>query len=157
MSRLDIFLISADWESHCSKVIQRCLSRPISDHFPILLDSDDVRTGLAPFHFELMWLKFDGFKEILKGWCQNLQFHGSFSFILTAKLKALKGILKTWNREVFGRVEANKKEALRMVIFWDDLKKERGLGLEEVEERAKARDDFSWRGPPGTRNPERLG
>ena len=89
-----------------------------------------------------MWLKFDGFKEILKGWWQNLQFHGSFSFILTAKLKALKGILKTWNREVFGRVEANKKEALRMVIFWDDLKKERGLGLEEVEERAKARDDF---------------
>ena len=127
MSRLDRFLVSADWESHCSKVIQRCLSRPISDHFPILLDSDGVRTGPSLFRFKLTWLKFDGFKEILKGWWQNLQFHRSFSFILTAKLKALKGILKTLNREVFGRVEASKKEALRRVTFWDDLEKERSL------------------------------
>ena len=57
----------------------------------------------------------------------------------------MKGILKTWNREVFGKVETNKKDALRRVTFWDDLEKERGLGLEEVEERAKAKDDFkSW-------------
>ena len=28
------------------------------------------------------------------------------------------------------------------MTFWDDLEKERGLGLEEVEECAKARDDF---------------
>ena len=97
MSRLDRFLVSTDWESHCSKVIQRCLSRSVFDHFPILLDSDGVRTGPVPFHFELMWSKFEGFKEILKGWWQDLQFHGSFSFTLTTKLKALKGILKTWN------------------------------------------------------------
>ena len=92
-----------------------------------------------------MWLKFEGFKEIVKGWWQNLQFYGSFSFILTAKLKALKGILKAWNREVFGKFETNKKDALHRVTFWDDLEKERGLGLEEFEDRAKAKDDFkSW-------------
>ena len=92
-----------------------------------------------------MWLKFEGFKEILKGWWQNLQFHGSFSFILTAKLKARKSILKAWNREVFGNVETNKKDTLRKVTFWDDLKKERGLGLEEIEDCAKSKDDFkSW-------------
>ena len=129
-------------ESHCNKVIQICLSRLVSDHFPILLDSDGVRTSPSSFRFELMWLKFEGFKEILKGWWQNLQFHGSFSFILTTNLKALKGILKTWNREVFGRVEANKKDSLCKVTFWDGIEKERELGLEEVEERAKAIDDF---------------
>ena len=123
-------------------MIQRCLSRPVSDHFPILLGSNGVRTGPSPFRFELMWLKFQGFKEILKGWWQNLQFHESFSFFLTAKLKAQKGILKTWNREVFSRVKANQKDALRKVTFWNDLEKERGLGLKEAEERAKARDDF---------------
>ena len=47
-----------------------------------------------------MWLKYEGFKEILKGWWQSLVFHGSFSFILVAKLKGLKGILKVWNRKV---------------------------------------------------------
>ena len=92
-----------------------------------------------------MWLKYKGFKEILKGWWQNLQFHGSFSFILSAKLKVLKGILKSWNKEVFGKVETNKKDALRRMSFWDELEKESGLGLKEVEERDKARDDFkSW-------------
>ena len=145
MSRLDRFLVTVDWESHCNKVIQSCLPRPVSDHFPILLDSDGVRMGPSPFRFELMWLKYEGFKEILKGWWQNLHFYGSFSFILFVKLKALKGILKAWNRDVFGKVETNKEDALRRVSFWDDRKKERGLVLEEVEERAKARADFkSW-------------
>ena len=84
-------------------------------------------------------------KEILKGWWQYLQFYGSFSFILSAKLKALKDILKAWNKEVFGKVETNQEDALRRVTFRDDLEKERGLDLKEVEERAKARVDFkSW-------------
>ena len=72
-------------------------------------------------------------------------FHGSFSFILAAKLKALKGILKAWNKEVFSRVESKKLEALRRVSYWDNLEKERELGLEKHEERTKAKDDFkSW-------------
>ena len=142
MSRLDRFLVSSDWECQYRKVVQKCLPRPISDHFPILLDSDGVRTGPSPFRFELMWLKFRGFKEILKGWWQNLKFHGSFSYILAAKLKALKGILKSWNMEVFGRVEVKKKEALQRVSFWDGLEKQRELILEEREERIRAKEEF---------------
>ena len=65
-----------------------------------------------------------------------------YSFILSAKLKALKGVLKTWNREVFGRVETNKKDALRRVAFWDDLEKERDLKVEEAEDRVIAKADF---------------
>ena len=69
----------------------------------------------------------------------------SFSYILAAKLKALKGILKSWNMEVFGRVEVKKMEALRRVWFWDDLEKKRVLVLEEREERNKAKEEFkSW-------------
>ena len=60
-------------------------------------------------------------------------------------MKTLKGILKVWNKEVFGRVESNTLEALRRVSYWDDLEKERELGLEELEGRTKAKDDFkSW-------------
>ena len=98
-------------------MIQRCLPRPISDHFSILLDSDGVRMGPSPFRFELMWLKYEGFKEILKGWLQDLHFYDSFSFILSTKLKVLKGILKAWNRDVFGKVETNKEDVLRRVSF----------------------------------------
>ena len=142
MSRLNRFLVSPYWESQCNKVIQRRLPRPVSDHFPIMLDIKGVKSGPAPFRFELMWLKYEGFKEILKGWWQDLQYHGSFSFIISSKLKALKGLLKNWNREVFGKVEFQKKDALRRASYWDELEKERALSLEEVEERVKAKDDF---------------
>ena len=142
---MDRFLVSSDWESRFSKAAQRSLPRPISDHFPILLDSDGVRSGPSPFRFELMWLKFKGFRELLKGWWQNLKFHGSFSYVPAAKLKALKGILKSWNMEVFGKVEVKKKEVLQRVSSWDDLEKQRELVLEEREERTMAKEEYkSW-------------
>ena len=59
-----------------------------------------------------------------------------------AKLKALKGVLKNWNRDVFGNVETNKKDALRRVSYWDDLEKERELKPEEAEGRVNVRVDF---------------
>ena len=58
------------------------------------------------------------------------------------QLKALKGILKSWNMEVFGRVEVKKKEALQRVSFWDDLEKQRELVLEEREERIMAKEEL---------------
>ena len=89
-----------------------------------------------------MWLKFEGFKDLLKRWWQGLSFKGSTSFILVEKLKGLKGKLKVWNKEVFGNVGTRKAEALHRVGCWDNLEKERELFLKEFEERAKARDDY---------------
>ena len=88
-----------------------------------------------------MWLKYEGFKDLLKGWWQELNFRGSSSYILVAKLKALKGILKVWNKEVFGNVGTKKAEALCKVSFWDNREKERELSLAESEERVKAKDE----------------
>ena len=117
MSIMDRFLVSNDWESYFSGVIQSTLPRPISDHCPILLDAGGIRKGSTPFRFEIMWLRVDGFKELLMGWWQGMIFNGSFCFVLAGKLKALKAILKTWNREVFGRVEVKKSEALSRVSY----------------------------------------
>ena len=42
-------------------------------------------------------------------------------------------------------METKKRDALRRLTFWDELKKERELGLEEIEERSKAKEEFnSW-------------
>ena len=42
---------------------------------------------------------------------------GSASFRLAAKLKELKQNMKSWNRDVFGRLECNKISALQQGIF----------------------------------------
>ena len=91
-----------------------------------------------------MWLRVDGFKELLKGWWQGMIFSGSFSFVLAEKLKALKAILKTWNREVFGRVEVKKSEALSRVTYWDEKENDFLLSVEETEARNLAREDYKY-------------
>ena len=72
----------------------------------------------------------------------------------------LEGILKVWNKEVFGRVET-KKEALRRVVFWDDLEKVKELTREEVEERENAkrtiRTGLIWKRSLRDRNLESFG
>ena len=57
-----------------------------------------------------MWLKKNGFKDLLRTWWLGLHFGGFFSFILSEKLKVLKVILKTWNREVLGMPLLERRE-----------------------------------------------
>ena len=65
-----------------------------------------------------------------------------FSFILAEKLKALKAILKSWNKDVFGKVGVNKKLALDKVDFWDNQEQGRVLSMEELEARKEAKGNF---------------
>lgn len=63
MSRLDRFLVSADWEDHISYIAQNMLSRIISDHCPLGLDSGGLCHGKSHFKFENMWLKAESFVD----------------------------------------------------------------------------------------------
>ncbi|WJZ96349.1 hypothetical protein VitviT2T_015042 [Vitis vinifera] len=81
-ARLDRFLVSPSWLDQYSRVNQRRLSRPISDHFPILLEGGGLRRGPSPFKFENMWLKAEGFKELIEGWWQGIMVRGRSSYRL---------------------------------------------------------------------------
>ncbi|RVX00840.1 putative ribonuclease H protein [Vitis vinifera] len=95
--------------------------RPVSDHFPILLEGGGLKRGPSPFRFENM------------------------CYILDAKLRALKNILKIWNKEEFGLVEAKKGEALKQVEYWDEKEKYAALNMEDCEARNGAREAYkSW-------------
>ncbi|RVW44886.1 hypothetical protein CK203_109627 [Vitis vinifera] len=50
-----------------------------------------------------MWLKVEGFKDLLKTWWESDNFNGFASFILAKKLKVVKSKLKEWNRDVLAR------------------------------------------------------
>ena len=95
-----------------------------------------------PFRFENMWLKEEGFKDKLQAWWESLNFNGIASFVLGAKLKALKQLLREWNRNVFGKVEVNKALVLNQVEFWDNVEVAWPLAVHELEARRGAKEDF---------------
>ena len=139
-SRIDRFLIFEDWEAHFQGAIQTVLARPVSDHALILLDWGGLRRGPTPFRFENMWLKSEGFKEVLRQWWEGIQVSGSTSFILTEKLKALKPFLRSWNKEVFGQIDSEKQNAWNLIDYWDKKERVRSLSMEEEEARKEARE-----------------
>ena len=66
-ARLDRFLVIEDWDAHFGGVEQSLLQRPVSDHFPILLEGGGglVRSPL-PLRFENMWIRDESFKDLIK-------------------------------------------------------------------------------------------
>ncbi|WKA11092.1 hypothetical protein VitviT2T_028622 [Vitis vinifera] len=142
-ARLDRFLISSCWLDQFSRVSQRRLPRPTSDHFPMLLEGGSLRRGPAPFRFENMWFKVEGFKDLIRNWWRGIEVSGSANFRLSVKLKELKQKLKVWNREEFGNLECNKEAALHQVEYWDRVEDERSLTMEELACKKEAKEGYA--------------
>ena len=70
-SRLDRFLVSDDWEDRFGGLVQKILPNPSFDHAPILMDGGGIRNGKNPFRFENMWLKAEGFKDLIRCWWEG--------------------------------------------------------------------------------------
>lgn len=65
--RLDRILVSTDWEQKFPLSTVEALTREISDHTPLLLDTNQAsHKGNTPlFKFELGWLAKDGFFDLI--------------------------------------------------------------------------------------------
>ena len=65
--------------------------------------------------------------------------------MLVEKLKALKGLVKIWNKDVFSMLGMNKTEALGQIATRDAVESSRALTLEELGLREEAKGKFkSW-------------
>ena len=144
-SRLDLFLVTDNGDNLFNGAVQGILPRPVPNHFPVLLEGGGLKRGPSPFRFENMWLEEKGIKDKMKTWWESLKFTGTSNYILDAKLRSFKNILKIWNKEEFGHVETKKGEALMQVEYWYEKEKCAALNMEECEARNGARESYkSW-------------
>lgn len=60
-------------------------------------------------------------RDPIKLWWLSFGVRGTSSFVLAEKLKFLKSKLKVWYKEVFDRVETNKKSGLEKVTLYDEF------------------------------------
>jgi hypothetical protein len=72
-------------------LIQRRLPRPCSDNFSLLLDCGGMTRGAGPFKFENMWLRAEGFLELVKEWWDCYQYFGTPCYALAKKIEASEG------------------------------------------------------------------
>ena len=141
-SRLDRFLFSDQWEDHFSAITQAALPRLISDHSPIVLQAGGFSSGKSPFRFENMWLKIDGFQDLVRSWWNGYSVEGYSSHCIAEKLKALKKDLKNWNKEVIGNVSLNRAEAFSRLQRWETRENDSPLIASEVEAKNLALEDY---------------
>jgi len=111
-SRIDRFLISSEWNDSFKTIKQVALPRVISDHKPLMLECGEWDSSSSYFKFENMWLQAEGFLDSVKNWWSSYEVEGSPDFVLVQKLKYLKKDISTWNKEVFGKLEEQRSQAL---------------------------------------------
>ncbi|OVA13092.1 hypothetical protein BVC80_977g6 [Macleaya cordata] len=117
-------------------VIQRALSKPTSDHTPVLLDGGGVSWGPSPFRFELSWLEEPNLIDLIESWWKEMQFDSNPGYIMWRKLKELKDKLKEWRSKHLGRLDNKGVDLLKEIEAIDV--KEGGDGSHRVETEVKS-------------------
>ncbi|RVW66411.1 hypothetical protein CK203_066327 [Vitis vinifera] len=105
------------------------------------LDRRRAKERSSPFRFENMWLKVEGFLDLIRSWWREIEVRGTASYRLAAKMKELKQKLKVWNREVFGIWKVTKEQPAASG-YWDRVESERRLSLEETELKKEAKESY---------------
>lgn len=98
-SRLDRFLLSAQWVAKWPNLSQIGIKRRVSDHVAILLRDETVDWGPKPFKFVNGWMKEEGFKKVVtEAWANGEQV-GWKGYIIKEKFKSVKEKIKEWQKE----------------------------------------------------------
>jgi len=109
--RLDRAVCNHDFINNCCNVSCSTLTKIRSDHFPLLLEFRTQNIQFASsFKFMKMWISHPDCRNVIEqAW--NINVVGCPMYILSQKLKMLKEKLKVWNKETFGDIHLQVKNA----------------------------------------------
>jgi exonuclease III len=132
MSRLDRVLLSAEWLNLWGVPNVWVAARDVSDHCPLIIKYSNEDWGPKPFRFNNFWLRHKDFKEVVSNAWNSQEVSGWMGFILKERLKFLKGVIKLWSKEVYGKPEEKKKRLVEEIKALDLKSEMVGLSVEEV-------------------------
>jgi hypothetical protein len=142
MSRLDRILISPEWLSLWGSTNVWVGARDVSDHCPLILRYNKDDWGPKPFCFNNYWLQNKQFKEVVVNAWNAQHFTGWMGFVLKERLKELKGVLKSWSKDVYGKPETLKLNLVNQIKALDLKSELGGLSVEEVSLRKRLFEDL---------------
>ena len=106
--KLDRVLVCTELEAKYPHTTVFALSREISDHTPLLMNTNQPSSANQPnFKFELGWLLRNGFCDMVSEIWQNVQHAGTPLERWQAKIRRLRQYLRGWAKNTSG---AYKKE-----------------------------------------------
>ena len=128
--RLDRVLVRTEWEQHYPLATIVALSREISDHTPLLLNTgEEEKGGRQPmFKFELSWLLKENFFDMVSEvWNKEKRGNNALQKWQN-KIRRLRQFLRGWAINLNGAYRKEKEELLRKTNELD--KKSRRLSFE---------------------------
>ena len=104
--KLDRILMSTEWEHKFPLSSVVALNRDISDHTPLLLNTNSTSSGNAQhsFKFELGWLLRDGFVDMVKEVWSSVHEGNTPMERWQAKIRRLRQHLRGWCRRLMSRL-----------------------------------------------------
>lgn len=99
----------------------RALTRSGSDHTPLFLDSGDHAFKGNKFHFsfELAWLKYDGFFEMVEREWKSISSGSNPMEVWQNKIRHLRQYLRGWAKNISGTYKAEKEHLLSIIDVLD--------------------------------------
>ncbi|XP_058746048.1 uncharacterized protein LOC131618913 [Vicia villosa] len=119
-SRIDRFLVSNNIISKWGVVGQWIGSRDVSDHCPVWLLVDKEDWGPKPFKVNNEWFSHKSFFSFVEEEWKSLYVQGRGDFVLKEKFSLIKDRLKWWEKNIFGNIDLDVEEGVRVLNDSDD-------------------------------------
>jgi hypothetical protein len=142
LGKLDRFLVSKEWELLFPLTTVHKLSREISDHNSIILDTMEGREKqIKEFRFDKRWLKEETFlPKIARVWAQPIRAKDNLS-LFQLKLKSLKKTLKGWGANIRGRDIKRKKELTQELADLEAIEETMNLSFDQAKRKSKIQEE----------------